>query len=308
MNSGDKALIERGGREGRGAGSGQSGISLFSLRGLRDLRVQRFGKDRQSGFALLITIVLLALLVLVVYALSTLTRLGLDISASDAYQTQARQHALLALSQAVGALQRDAAADDVVTGMAGITGIPEGAGQSARHWCGVWDAGGQFKRWLVSGESGPGIPAQTGPEAIALVAAGSLGAESIDREYVRVPVVPVMVQTPGHPVTKLGDYAWWVGDEGVKLSAVLPGGKHATDELISLAPDAAGLPATVSYEQISLVTASVTTTALAGQLRANFHVLGRTHFSAPTPGLLNINSTSQRYWRGVAATYNRLKP
>jgi hypothetical protein len=263
------------------------------------------GKDRQAGFALVITVVLLALLVLVIYALSTLARLGSDISASDAYQVRARQHALLALAQAMAGLQREAAADEVITGMAGITGIPEGAGQSARHWCGVWDAGGQFKRWLVSGESGPAVPVLNGNSAIAVVAAGSLGAESVDREYVRVPVVPVMV---GSPVTKLGDYAWWVGDEGVKLSAVLPDTRHAIDELVSLPPDAAPLSGTVSYEQISLVPASVTATALAGQLRANFHVLGHAHRSAPVTGRLNVNSTAQRYWRGVAATYNRLKP
>ncbi len=264
---------------------------------------------RQSGFALIITIVLLALLVLVVYALSALSRVGADISASDAYQAQARQHALLALGQAVGALQRDAAADDVITGMAGITGIPDGAGQAARHWCGVWDASGQFKRWLVSGEPAQAMPVLNDANSITVVAAGSLGAESSDREYVRVLTVPVMVTTPDNAVTKEGDFAWWAGDEGVKLSAVLPDKKHAIDELISLPPDAAGLPATVSYEQICLVPSTVTATALAGQLRANFHVLGHRHLGAGAnpSGLLNVNSTSQRYWRGVAATHNRLK-
>jgi hypothetical protein len=309
MISDDKLLVKRGGRGVRGGnGFFKPGISPR----FRSLRGKLPGKDRQSGFALIITIVLLALLVLVVYALSALSRVGADIAASDVYQAQARQHALLGLSQAVGGLQRDAASDDVITGMAGITGITEGAGQSARHWCGVWDAGGQFKRWLVSGESGQGVPALNDSEAIALVASGSLGTEGSDREYVRVLAVPVMVGTPDNPAAKLGSYAWWVGDEGVKLSAVLPDGKHAIDELVSLPSESPELPATVSYEQISLVPAPVSTAVLAGQLRANFHVLGRTHLSGgsnpPAPGLLNVNSTAIRYWRGVAATYNHLKP
>ena len=81
----------------------------------------------QSGFALVITLLLLGLLVLVVYCLSALSRVGTDISASGAYQVQARQHALLGLSQAIGGLQRYAAEDDALTGMAGVTGSEAGA-------------------------------------------------------------------------------------------------------------------------------------------------------------------------------------
>jgi hypothetical protein len=47
-------------------------------------------------------------------------------------------------------------------------------------------------------------------------------------------------------------------------------------------------------------------------LQANLHVLGRTHYSllgtTLQAGMLNVNSTSARYWRGVAATYNGLRP
>ncbi|MEJ1973192.1 MAG: hypothetical protein WDM96_12245 [Lacunisphaera sp.] len=121
-----------------------------------------FGETPDAGFALIVTIVLLALLVLTIYCLSALVRIGTEISASDIYQVQARQHALLGLSQAIGGLELYASEDDVLTGMAGITGIPEGAGQPARHWCGVWDRNGQFVRWLASGESEPVVPPLAG--------------------------------------------------------------------------------------------------------------------------------------------------
>lgn len=267
---------------------------------------------RQSGFALVITVVLLALLVLVVYCLSALSRVGTDLSISGGYQLQARQHALLGLSQAVGNLQRYAAEDDVITGMAGAAGVPEGAGQAARHWCGVWDRNTRFFRWLVSGAEGPALPPLTGADALEVVGGGSLGADGPDREHVRALLLPVTAGTRDGATVELGRYAWWVGDEGVKLSAVLPNERHAIDELVTIQPTATALAQVLTYEQLSLVPSSVTPAALAGQLRSSFHALGRTHLSPthtqPYPGLLNVNSTSVRYWRGVAATYNRLKP
>lgn len=266
----------------------------------------------RAGFALVVTVLLLGLLMLVVYGLSALGRVGMEISASGTYQVQARQHALLGLGEAMARLEREAAGDDRCTGMAGITGISEGANQPARLWCGVWDRNGQFVRWLVSGASGPIVPSLNGPDSLVILGAGALGADGNDHEHIRVLSQPVIVNTRERAGVTLGRYAWWVGDEGVKLSAVLPDEKHGIDELITLPPDAPLLANTLTYEQIGLVPATVSSAVLAGQLRTNFHALGRTHLSlvggVSLPGRLNVNTTSARYWRGVAATYNRLKP
>jgi hypothetical protein len=268
-------------------------------------------RQRPSGFALIVIVLLLGLLVLVMYGLSVLTRIGTEVAAGGVYQVQARQHALLGLGQAVGGLQQFAVDDEVLTGMAGISGTPEGAGEVARHWCGVWDRNGQFLRWLASGESGVGLPDLTGSDAIVLAANGTLGADGIDREHVRVRALPVVVNGRDGIARRLGHYAWWVGDEGVKLSLVLPEAKQGIDEFLTLAPDAPLLANVLSYEQASWVPASVSQAVLAGQLRTNFHALGRTHLGwagpALAPGRLNVNSSSARYWRGVAATYNRIK-
>lgn len=269
----------------------------------------------ESGFALVITVVLLALLVLAVYALSTLSRVGADVSATGNYRVQARQHALLGLSQAIGALQKHASDDSRRTGMAGITGVPPGAGQPARHWCGVWDGNGQFLRWLASGADAALIPNLTGADSLALVANGSLGADATDREHVRALSQSVIVQTRDRGPMQLGRYAWWVGDEGVKLSALLPETetlvaslRHDLGEIFS--PSAApniGEPGNlISYEQLDLTGVS------AESRRRVLHVLGVTHHaysgSVRFAGLLNVNSTSARYWRGIVGTYNRFRP
>ena len=284
---------------------------------LRDLRVLRGESSNQSGFALVITLVLLALLVLTLYALSALGKVGGEIAATGRYQVQARQNALLGLDEAMGELQRYAGEDGALTGMAGLTGVPAGSGNPARHWCGVWDEAGQFSRWLASGTTSAVIPPLNGTDAIALMATGSLGADGTDKEHVWVLVIPVtLIGTDGSSYRE-GNYAWWVGDEGVKLSAVVPddeapvpGQKQAIDELIpSLSPVAANLARVEAYAQLALVPTPVLTP---GQLQSNLHAMGRTHYgwmgSTRLAGLLNVNTTLHRFWRGVGATYNRFRP
>jgi hypothetical protein len=271
---------------------------------------------RESGFALVITVVLLALLVLTLYLLSALSKIGSEVAATSIYQTQARQNALLGLNSALGELQRYAGESDALTGMAGVTGIAAGSSSPARHWCGVWDGNGQFFKWLASGESGAVIPMLTGADSTALLASGSLGADGTDQEHVRALVIPVILSTTDGLSFRQGGFAWWVGDEGVKLSAVIPdaegpvpGRKQAIDELIpTLSPTAANLARVEAYAQLAYVPATALTP---GQLQGNLHALGRTHYGWAgyfrMAGLMNINTTSVRFWRGVAATYNRNK-
>lgn len=280
--------------------------------GVASLRVLRGSTSSPSGFALVLTVVLLALLVLVTYSLSVLSRVGSDVAATGNYRVLAREHALLGLSQAIGALGRYASDDELLTGMAGVAGIPAGPNQPARHWCGVWDRDGGLFRWLASGaEEGPLLPALNTAGAWTLVASGSLGADGSEKEHVRALREPVTADTRDGRAVTLGSQAWWVGDEGVKLSAVLTAERHAIDALVAVEPDAPLLARVVSYEQVALVPAGVTPAALAGQLRSSFHALGRSHLSvtggAAVEGRMNVNTTSRLFWRGVGATYNRLK-
>lgn len=276
----------------------------------------RPGRRARRGFALVLVILLLGLLLVLTYALAALGKVDAQASATAIYRTQARQNARVALSLACGALQQAAGPDDRITGIAGLSGVPAGAGNSTRHWCGVWAAEGNLVGWLASGAA-PTTASIESPEALALVAPGALGADAADKEHVRAGLLPVQGDGAGAPRGRL---AWWVGDEGVKLSAVItveeemvPGGRHGLDELIpALDPTAGALARVETYEQLAFVPASPLTP---GQLQANFHALGRRHrvvVSAGAPRLagggLNVNSTSARYWRGVAATFNRLRP
>jgi len=283
-------------------------------RSYRNLHVPCTG---ESGFALIITLVLLALLVLALFALGALGKVGSGVAATGVYQTQARQNALLGLDVAIGELQRHAATDGGVTGIAGITGIPAGAGNPGRHWCGVWDGSGQFRQWLASGATGPSLPGLSGADAIVVLGSGTLGADGTDKEHVRALVQPVLMIARDGAVFREGGFAWWVGDEGVKLSAAIPdakapvpGGKHGVDELIAaLSPTDSDLAKVEAFGQLAFVPSPALTP---GQLQSNLHALGRTHHgwsgSTRLAGLLNVNTSVHRFWRGVGATYNRLCP
>ena len=269
---------------------------------------------RQHGFALVITLALLAVLVLSLYALSGLTRVGGQISSTGKYQVQARQHALLALNMALGELQRTAGGDAALTGMAGIGGVPAGAGNAARHWCGVWTGAGTFVTWLASGASGTAVPNLTGANAVEVVSTNSVGADATDREHIKALRLLVSAIDSQGQTTVQGGYAYWVGDEGVKLStvlldaeAVVPGQKHAINQqFTSVSPTSPTLLRVESFEQMNFVGGTTT------QRQGAFHTYGRTHFSvngtALVAGALNVNSNSARYWSGVGATFARLNP
>lgn len=278
-------------------------------------------QPKLRAFALVLVIVLLALLVLVVVSLSALSRVDSALATVAVHRVQARQNALLALRVALGELQRLAGPDDRSTGTAGVAGVPPGAGEDTRHWCGVWVPREAAVSWLVSGASRSSPRLESVTETRLLVATGTLGADGTDKEHVRVGLLPVELRTRAAASALHGRYGYWVGDEGVKLSAALanrtvpvPGGVHSIQELIPpLDPMAPRLAQVLAYPQLAFVPSTAIT---AGALQANFHALGVAHLGvvqvgttpAQQAGRLNLNTTTARFWRGVAATYNRLNP
>jgi Tfp pilus assembly protein PilX len=272
------------------------------------------------GFALLLTLVLLALLVLLTLTMAALGRTGAQLAATIRYRAQARQNAQAAFGVALGELQRYAGPDDRVTGMAGVTGVPAGAGNPTRQWCGVWDSSGAFLTWLASRQNLSATPGVSAPPAsVRLVGpmsvGNSSGAETENREFVLADKLPVTQQLPDLGAVQLGSYAYWVGDEGVKLSAVIPsataawpGVSPALDEIIpALSPSAPGLGSVLVFNQLAFVPATPLTPV---GLAPGFHQLTVTHnlVAGPAPqllsGFINVNSTSSLLWKGVAGTYN----
>lgn len=283
-------------------------------------------RRHSRGFALVITLVLLALLVMAVLALSVLSKIGSEMSAASLQQVQARQNVLLALSVAVGELQRHAGDDTRLTGMAGIAGVAGTRDATTRHWCGVWRDDGSFVTWLTSGALGA---TDAGPDTIELIGQGTVGAASstsanVEKQHVIAGKIPIMVPdapgAPGVPV-KVGSYAYLVTDEGIKLGAYAPPEQRAVSETVpaigssmltnqlrlrtALETNAAVLPALLSYEQMGLLPA-VTPSVL----QDCFHYVTLTprtvagaHYRT---GMINLNTSSALVWRSLLDTYNTM--
>jgi Tfp pilus assembly protein PilX len=285
---------------------------------------------RRKGFALIITLVLLALLVLAVFALSALTRVNSRIATASLHQTQARQNALLGLNVALGHLQQSAGDDRCITGMAGISGITADAGNSTRHWCGVWRNDGTFITWLASGAVNP---ANAGSNPVELVSTGSVGAAAstspnVEKEHVIAGKIPIIVsEAPGSPgvASVAGHYAYLVTDEGCKIGAYAPPAQLAVPGVVpqispgmltnqlrlraALTTHPAKLPAIISYEQLSLVPTPPSSAQLTPSvLQDCFHYVTLTPRTVAgnryLTGTININTASPQLWRCLLDTYN----
>lgn len=281
-------------------------------------------RDRR-GFALIVTLSLLALLMLAVVALSSLVRVGSQVSTAGAYQTQARQNALFGLRVGFGELQRLAGADAIVTGQAGITGVGANAANTTRHWCGVWRSDGSFAGWLTSGAQATASPALlAGTTSVELVNSGAVGAPASNSEHVIAGKLPVTVtETPGDTSGSvvIGHYAYLVSDEGVKTPTYVTGAPSVVAPVIfstsassaqgklaaAVTTYASALPKVLSYEQLAVLP-SPSSPLTPSVLQDNFHhatLTTRTVTgSVLQSGFVNPNTNSVYFWRNLLQTYN----
>lgn len=184
---------------------------------------------RCRGFALILVLGLLALIASVMVALSALVMQESMVQGLVHAQAQARENARLALLEAFGVLQEQAGPDAVVTARAQMLGKAAGgsgwaAVDEALAWTGVWSADASVASpqplWLVSGAASSPLSALPPEDSVALVAARKgvaqpLGAATVPAwAAVRVPLVTLPAGA--------GAYAWWVGDEGVKVNIAAP--------------------------------------------------------------------------------------
>jgi hypothetical protein len=218
--------------------------------------------------------------------------------------------------------------------MAGVTGIPAQAGSVTRNWCGVWESDGRFVGWLTSGARAddnaallPGIASIKLAGEGASGGAGSVGASAAHSEHVIAGRIPIAVsEIPGRPgvAATVGRYAYYIADEGVKISAyasadraIVPGLKPLLSSTsatsaqgkLRAALDAAPsrLATLISYEQLSLLPAP-SAALTQSVLQDNFHhvtlaaqaISGGELYS----GAVNINTASPYVWRSLLETYN----
>lgn len=133
-----------------------------------------FSCKKQSGFALLVTIILVAFLVLVVMALATFTRVETQVSTNSQHLARARQNATMALNIALGQVQVLTGPDQRTTAEASLE-FPTAANP---RWVGVYgntnvasytDTPSAIKQltpallnWLVSGNESVSFTANSG--------------------------------------------------------------------------------------------------------------------------------------------------
>ena len=160
------------------------------------------------GFALVISLSLMVLLVVIAVGLLGISSISIRSANRSEAMAVAKANARMALTLALGDLQKHAGPDQAVTASSSI--LAGGTGQSA--WTGVWkNTAGEDAdqvRWLVSGQKPD--PAATGSaESITLV---DLSKAKAGPDPIEAPAVAIAAEGKGYP----GRYAWWIGDEGVK--------------------------------------------------------------------------------------------
>jgi len=190
----------------------------------------------------------------------------------------------------------------------------------------VWTDTGIFVKWLASGAV-TATPAaiQGGLSHVVLVDTGTVGAPAANSEHVEVGKIAISFVDPFSGAnTTAGVYAYWVGDEGVKLSAYSPLAERAGVALLlgsnpstsataklraALTTYATALPHVLSYEQLSLLPTPALTPSV---LQDCFHHTTLTALRLVPQGLdvvrqsgmFNLNTNSAPAWRGLLETYN----
>ena len=209
----------------------------------------RSRQSEQRGFSLIVTVVMMILLSVIAIGLLNLTAVtirGVELSSE---RQRAQANARLALSMALGQLQKHLGPDQRVSAPSAI--LEERTSVEHPHWVGVWrttqeDGSSYYVRddqngglrdlraeqdwqaeeevlsYLVSGNEGgstsdtfwePFVAADQDEGWVTLVGAGSLGLEGdLIGDSVQVPTVPVEADGA------LGSYGFWVGDLGVKAN------------------------------------------------------------------------------------------
>lgn len=217
-------------------------------------------KGKNTGFALVVALVLMGLLVSLVLLLATLVQTEVTVYRVDTLRMQARQNALFALQEAVAQLQATAGPDQRVSARADIAAEIDKLGDNVLgfkpvanpYYTLVWDVSGaqgqapgavpghDAKRKphvLVSGNAKLGFdpvadaayPAGytsgetefTAGDSSVVTLADYSDAASGESFAVKVPRVELGQEQ--------GSYAWWVGDENVKARLNLNATRTGTD-------------------------------------------------------------------------------
>jgi len=179
-------------------------------------------KKPRKGFALVVTVSMMVLLTIVVVATLSLSTVTLRSVDKDAAQAVARANARLAMIMAIGELQAQAGPDRRITATA--ESDSKSAAPAYPQWTGVWKTGPDDEKsswenaapaWLVSGNDPGSGPSSLKPTVVLSDNESALLVSTPLSEPSRKEVRAKYVKVEGARMD--GRYAWWIGDEGVKV-------------------------------------------------------------------------------------------
>jgi hypothetical protein len=190
---------------------------------------QKFAIGHNDGFALIIGLSLMAFVLLLMLSLATIMRVETKVSRTNQKQLSARENAKMGLQLALGTLQESLGPDQRISATSEI--LPN-SHQSKKNLTGVWVSAqegttigstnysyGDFVLWLASDATEEAYNTTEAPStAVTLVGAGSVADKAddgTDNDFVQIVPTPVSSNDSGN-------YAWWIGDEGVKAAIQLP--------------------------------------------------------------------------------------
>lgn len=251
---------------------------------------------RQSqGFALVIALSLMAFMLLLLLSLSSLVQVESRSAKISQATHAAQQNALLGLQEALGELQKNAGPDQRITATGSLW---KDHGTGTQNLIGIWSSedensdglpDGTFLRWMLSQQDDTvaetanlaqqNLPIahngnhyeSTNDNYVLLVGSGSTRHDSNQADEMQGVVAqkkPV-ISNSGH---SNGNYAWWVGDEGVKASIGIIDPKAGTPSPILSMPRAA--PETI--ETLDFISANDSTLLKLQSARDLIHFTGAT--------------------------------
>ena len=200
-----------------------------------------YSPNRESGFALVISLSLMAFVVLLTLSLGMLLRVETQNAEFTKKHLSARANAMTGLLVAVGNLQQFAGPDQRATATSEILGsVPDLDRLDVRnpHWTGIWEADSSFDpedltsdpnprlmTWLVSGMQDFETVGQLENQVeINRQANSEMGPTAADQVRMVSPFLDADgeltggVVVPTEEIDPNRSFAYWVADEGVKAS------------------------------------------------------------------------------------------
>ena len=211
------------------------------------------GRARSAGFVLVVTLMVVAVIAAVLATLGMLVRVETRLGATREAEDQSRRTALAALDLALAHLQRSAGPDQRFTARADIVSeLPV----RQPGWTGVWDkvdGRAVLRSWLVSGNhdldplavtpamaSDPSTP--PADNEVLLVDRGTVSRFDQRIKVATVPITVPQVLVAGAAddrEAKVGHFAYWIGDEGIKTSIAGAAGASPLDYDNTMPPSGA---------------------------------------------------------------------